>query len=890
MEAVRFENFSFTYPGRDKKALDNVSFAVNSGEFVTICGKSGCGKTTLLRMIKTALAPSGEKEGKIVVLGKDSGEYSGKEEAGDIGFVMQSCDNQIVTDKVWHELAFGLESLGKSTPEIRARVSEMASFFGIENWFYKNVEELSGGQKQLLNLASVMVMQPKVLVLDEPTSQLDPIAAEEFLNTLRKINRELSVTVVLSEHRLEEALPISDRVVVMDEGKITAQGTPGEVGRLLYETKSDMFSAMPAPIRVFCRAESEMPCPVTIREGRLWLESFAKGKEIKTLPEHKTDLSEKETVVEIKDAWFRYKKELPDVIKGLNLKVGKGEIFAIVGGNGTGKTTALSLVAGLEKAYRGGVYIKGTDISRIENLHGDIVGMLPQNPQSLLMKKTVYLDLADMLAEKKMSKEDKHKKVLEMASLCHIESLLESHPYDLSGGEQQRAALAKMLLLSPEILLLDEPTKGFDAHFKEIFAEILQQLKAFGVTIIMVSHDIEFCAKYADRCALFFDGNITSLGAAGEFFCGKSFYTTAANKMARTVVPGAVLAEDIIYALGGTLPEKEKQEKRPIPDEKKEVKPVIKKAERKGISPLRIFFGVVFALLFALTLSVTKTEWDILGLGGKLPITPENMQIINILLLGASLFCFIPRKKRVAESPAEQKKRLSKRTLLAALFILIAVPVTIYIGIHFLEDRKYYFISLMIILETMIPFFVGFEKKKPKVRELIIISVLCAIAICGRAAFTALPQFKPVLALVIICGVCFGGETGFLVGSITAFVSNFIFGQGPWTPWQMFANGMVGFVAGILFSKGLMRKSKVSLAVFGFISTFVIFGGIINPSYVIMWEDVITPQVIFYSYIAAIPFDLVHAVSTAFFLWFISEPMIEKLERVKIKYGIKKNS
>ena len=226
MESYQIENLSFTYPERESKALEDICLTVNQGEFITLCGKSGCGKTTLLRLLKTAVAPHGILKGSIYFNGRIISQINSKEQAAEIGFVMQSCDNQIVTDKVWHELAFGLESLGYSTPEIRTRVSEMASFFGIQTWFHKKVTELSGGQKQLLNLASVMVMQPSVLILDEPTSQLDPIAAQEFLKTLEKINRELGTTVILTEHRLEDAFPISDRVVVMDNGKIIADGTP----------------------------------------------------------------------------------------------------------------------------------------------------------------------------------------------------------------------------------------------------------------------------------------------------------------------------------------------------------------------------------------------------------------------------------------------------------------------------------------------------------------------------------------------------------------------------------------------------------------------------------------------------------------------------------------
>lgn len=232
------------------------------------------------------------------------------------------------------------------------------------------------------------------------------------------------------------------------------------------------------------------------------------------------------------------------------------------------------------------------------------------------------------------------------------------------------------------------------------------------------------------------------------------------------------------------------------------------------------------------------------------------------------------------------KRKLSKRTLISALFVLIAVPVTIFIGMYFLGDKKYYFISLLIILETLVPFFIAYESKKPQARELVIISVLCALCVAGRYVFYMLPQFKPVLAIVIISGVCLGGETGFLVGAVTGFVSNFFFGQGPWTPWQMFCYGIVGFVAGLIFNKGLLKKNKISLCIYGFLSTVILFGGIINTSSVIMWQTNLNWQMFVTSWAMGIPFDLIHGISTAFFLWFMAQPMIEKIERVKIKYGL----
>lgn len=878
MEIIKIENLNFKYPNSEKDVLCDINLSVFEGEFITVCGKSGCGKTTLLRLLKPSLSPVGRVCGNIFFDNKKLCDIEETEQVSKIGFVMQSPENQIVTDKVWHELAFGLESLGFSTPEIRARVSEMASFFGISNWFHKNVTELSGGQKQLLNLASVMVMQPSVLILDEPTSQLDPIAAQEFLNTLKKINQELGTTVIITEHRLEEAFSLSDRVVVIDDGKVICNTDPKKAGRILKELNHDMFLALPAPMRIYGAMVNEDEYPLTVREGRNWIEEYSKTNKVNhdLIFEDKKE-EEKEIVIELKDVWFRYEKKSPDIIKGMSVKVKEGQLFSILGGNGTGKTTALSVISGLNVPYRGSVLIKGEKITDIPDLYNGVLGVLPQNPQSLFVKKTVYSDLLQMLDDKKESKQEKEEKIKKISVLCRIQTLLERHPYDLSGGEQQRAALAKILLKNPEILLLDEPTKGMDSAFKEEFSDILAELKENGVSIIMVSHDIEFCAKNANCCALMFDGIITSQSNPREFFCGKNFYTTSANRMARTTIPNAVLTEDIILALGGNVAKKQRVKIEFKGFDKKEGEKKIKPKKTNKISPIRVIFGCVFLCLFILTcvFGVNRfTDWR-----------DAVIEIISIIEIFITFLCFLPKKeKRIKED--REKKSFSKRNLFSLAFILVFVPLTVFFGTVYLNDRKYYFISLLIILETLIPFFISFENKKPTSRELVLISAICAITVAGRAAFYMLPQFKPVTAIVIITGICFGGETGFLVGAVSAFVSNFFFGQGPWTPWQMVTFGLIGLVSGVFFKKRFFTKDKINMSIFGAFSTFIIYAGIMNLASVILYQENINMDMVLSSYIMGFPFDMIHVVSTVFFLWIFGETMIEKLERVKIKYGM----
>ena len=356
MECFEIRSLTFLYPEQTKKALDDLTICVGQGEFIALAGPSGCGKTTLLRQLKSVLAPHGHLSGEILFEGHPLETVDQREQSSRIGFVMQNPDNQIVTDKVWHELAFGLESLGYSTPAIRGRVAEMASFFGIQTWFYKNVTELSGGQKQLLNLASIMAMGPSVLILDEPTSQLDPIAAADFLAAVGKINRELGTTVIMTEHRLEEVLPMSDRVLVMDNGKILCDGTPHDVGETLKNSGHSMFLSMPAPMRIYAAVPNTLSCPITVRDGRMWLDRYAKEYPVtKQYDDFKVPAGRDDgkPVIELDEVWFKYEKDGLDVTRGLSLKAYQGEFLAILGGNGVGKTTALSLIAGINKPHRG---------------------------------------------------------------------------------------------------------------------------------------------------------------------------------------------------------------------------------------------------------------------------------------------------------------------------------------------------------------------------------------------------------------------------------------------------------------------------------------------------------------------------------------------------------
>jgi energy-coupling factor transporter ATP-binding protein EcfA2 len=542
VEILSIKDLTFSYPNKENFALQNVNLSINSGDFVVVCGQSGSGKTTLLRMLKKEIAPHGEKQGAVYYKGEDVEKLDDKISAQKIGFVFQKPDQQIVTDKVWHELAFGLESLGYDSDYIRLRVGEMANYFGITSLFRKKTTELSGGQKQLMNLASVMAMSPDVIILDEPTSQLDPITANDFITTLKKINDELGLTVIIIEHRLQEVFPIADKVAVMEDGKVICYDTPRNVCEKL--SNHPMSQGFPSAVRIWQKSGGKGNCPLTVKEGRNFINSnFSERK----LPLRNT-IPNTEDIITLKDVFFRYEKGGNDILSGTNLSIKKGEHFCILGGNGSGKTTTLKILAGLLKPYRGKVIIDNNKMTKKTTADFNRLGvaMLPQNPESVFLKSRVIDDYTELCKIKGIEKSDYEDKINSVAEKLGIKDLLENHPYDLSGGEIQKCALGKVLISEPKILLLDEPTKGVDAYSKLSLSKILQEIKSDGVTIITVTHDVEFASIVADRCGLFFDGEVLSSLVPQEFFSKNNFYTTASSRISRDKFANAVTVDDVV--------------------------------------------------------------------------------------------------------------------------------------------------------------------------------------------------------------------------------------------------------------------------------------------------------------------------------------------------------
>lgn len=552
------EHVSFCYPRQTDNAIEDISFSIGEAEFVVLCGQSGCGKTTLLRHFKKNQIPFGTGSGKLYYRGSDLETMDDRESAARIGFVGQNPDTQLVTDKVWHELAFGLENLGVPGEQIRRRTAEIAQYFGMESWFRRPVSELSGGQKQLLNLASVVIMQPDVLLLDEPTAQLDPIGTGRFLDTLRRLNRDLGTAVFLSEQRLEEVVPMADRVLIMHQGHLVADAVPGQCAAKLEAYERDhnealpIASAMPVAVRVWkaCHYRDEANSPVSIRQGKSWLADHARktgqpGDPIKSAvsdrhPCHTAKRAVSETALFVDRLCFGYQKD-QRVLEDFTMRVPKGTLYAVVGGNGSGKSTALKAIMGICKPRRGKVKAAGK------------IRFLAQNPKSLFTELTAAEELMAMLLPENggagLKEADRTQRVGETLSYLELTAQREQNPMDLSGGQQQRLALGKLLLTEPDILLLDEPTKGLDGAFKEKLAELLKDLCSKGKTVVLVSHDMEFCARYADQCGLLFDGQLISEGETRAFFRENVFYTTAAQRMSRGVCGDCLLAEDIVRAL-----------------------------------------------------------------------------------------------------------------------------------------------------------------------------------------------------------------------------------------------------------------------------------------------------------------------------------------------------
>ncbi len=527
MEILSCKNVAFKYNESTGYALSDCTFSVKKGEKVMLCGASGSGKSTLLRLLKREVSPRGELSGEIDLIGKAATELSDRGSAEKIGFVMQDPDSQTVCDKVSSELAFGLESFGVPSKEIQSRVGEMTAFFGIEPLYDRDISTLSGGQKQLVSLCSIMVTDPDILLLDEPTAQLDPVAAKELLSILDRLNKEMGVTVIIAEHDPEELFDSCDKILYLSNGKTAFFDTPAKAAK--YFAQNDLEGFLPETAKVFAGLCSDMP--LNVRQGRAQLENLVTEDIPQT--DESTAESTEPYALECKNIWQRYEKDSPDILKGCDLAVRKGECYGLLGSNGGGKSTLLRVICGLCKPYMGAVSLFGKKQKVYKNgsLFREMLAFLPQEPVTMFVKESVREDLLQSADENAVKK---------IAERMEIEPLLDRHPWDLSGGEIQKCAFAKILLADPKIIVLDECTKGMDSFAKKALGDVLASLKAEGRTILLVTHDLEFAAENCERCGLLFDGKIAAEDNAVRFFSRNRFYTTAAARLTRGFFSGAV--------------------------------------------------------------------------------------------------------------------------------------------------------------------------------------------------------------------------------------------------------------------------------------------------------------------------------------------------------------
>ena len=605
MALIEFNDFSFSYLNSDgtesqAKSLDSINLEIDYGDFVLLCGPSGCGKTTLLTNLKKELMPAGRRTGEIKFNGVRIQDLDGISSACDIGYLFQNPDSQIVTDTVIQEIAFPLENIGLPTEEIRNRISEIVAFFGINDILHKNVNELSGGQKQLVNLCSLLVLRPEVLLLDEPMSQLDPIASYEFLSIVRRLNEEFSITVIMSEHKADSIFPFIDKAVFLKDGKIEFVDNAHNICKEVID--DEIFeNYLPAVTKIYNSLSVKYPSlsklntPLSIREGRRCLNTIHDDLiKINNYDENSDNLASKHTsitskkynsqekssildrlslsgnknaLIQMKGIYFAYEKENL-ILKNVDFDLNKGEFVSLIGGNGVGKSTFLQLLVGILKPIKGKVkYRKGLNLAYVhqnpmihfskDNVKEEFLeSMLESN---LLNKSNLDFNKGEYERLLKMSNEEfiesdilnglefdsinfKFKDLIEFFDIC---DLIDKHPYDCSGGEQQKIVIVKALLQNADVLILDEPTKGLDPISSKALADILNSLRDNGLTILMTSHDLDFVANNCKRCLMLFDKDIQIDDDPKVIFAENNFYTTFTNRMVKEYIPEIVTFDDV---------------------------------------------------------------------------------------------------------------------------------------------------------------------------------------------------------------------------------------------------------------------------------------------------------------------------------------------------------
>lgn len=825
---INVNNLSYKYDKLSSYALKNINLSIKPGEFVLICGNSGSGKSTLARLLCSTDDVSGVLSGSVERDGLSS----------PIGYLAQDVDAMIVCEKVWQELAFGLENQGKPIDYISRKVAETASYFDIADIFHRELHTLSGGTRQIVELAAVMTISPDVIILDEPLSMLDPSSCEKLISLLNRLNEDFGTTVIVCEHRLTDLIGCAHRLVVLEEGKVIYNDMPDKLYGLAGQGGS-IIQSLPEYIKIFLGTGGKGEVPLSISSTRKYLtdkfseklrhgpiiihsnEPQAESYDEKSLSFDKKN--REKPVIELKNVSYSYENQTDCILKDINLNVNKGEIHYIIGANGSGKTTLLLLLAGgLSNGYFGKKKIEGS------------ITMLTQNPRTGFCRDTIYEEL---VYYNKLTGSSESNRVDDVIEIMKLEKIKASHPYDVSGGEIERAALAKVLLAGADIILLDEPTKGMDGSFLVEFREILNKLKEIGKTIVIVSHDLEFAASTADTVSLLFDGKIVTTDKPRKFFTDNRLFTTSVIKTSRGIVENAIYAGEVCRALT---------------DDKSEYDKLFKK---KGSSD---------------DASINNNGCLRNGEAAFSESTGDSTHRSDI------------RNEEVKK--ADEPKTNAKKTdtlfcILFALTVLIFIPLIIYTGMTYFDNRRYTFISLSVLFAALTPSYITFERRGRSHSELVIIATMSALTVISRVVFYMLPNFKPVISMVTISGLALGPFDGFMVGMLSMLVSNIIFMQGPWTPWQMFAMGMVGLAAGLLGKVKIIRNHRLTICIAGGIMCFIIYGAIMNPASVLMYQGEVNKEMILAAYAAGFPYDCIQAAATFIFLYAMAKPFLRKLER-----------
>lgn len=518
LEIININNLTFNYPDSKQSAIKNINLTVNEGEFILIVGPSGCGKSTLIRLLNRVVPDyyGGIIEGEVSISGRNIEFLDKKQVIENVGMVYQHPEKQIVLQDVEREIAFGLENFNTDINTMKRNVFEVISLLGLNKIRDKQTTEISGGEKQRVAIASVVSMDPQIIAFDEPISQLDPISAEEVLNSIKRLNRDLGKTIILVEQRLDKCFHMADRIIFMENGEIIGQGTPKNIPENIVNKYH-----LPTITYIFKEAGLQT-LPITVKEGR----DIIRNNKFQDLKED--DLKFKEVVMEIEKLNFEYERGYK-ILKDLSFKLHRGEIMTVMGENGAGKSTLFKIIAGMIDKYKGKVLIDNKNIKSLK-LKERIkkIGYLSQNPNDYFGRKTVFEEVGYTLKNIGEYKEEKVEQVMKLLNISYLE---DKNPRDLSGGEKQRVAIACTIITDPEILILDEPTRGMDAEAKENLGEIIKTLAEVGKSIVVITHDSDFAGDYSHSVMLMFNGEIVAKGCARDILYNSMYYSPQISKI-----------------------------------------------------------------------------------------------------------------------------------------------------------------------------------------------------------------------------------------------------------------------------------------------------------------------------------------------------------------------